>query len=411
MEEKIYTIQEINLAIKQVTGSVFPSILVEGEIASINFHNTGNVYLSLKDENSAIDAAIFRNNVLSNYKTLLKEGVKVIAKGAISVYVKNGRYSLNIKEIKVQGQGELYEKFLKLKEKLEKEGLFDDERKRPLPLFPKKIGVVTSPNGAAVKDILSVTQRRYPYTHILIIPALVQGGEEAVLSVISAIKAANKIPDLEGLIVGRGGGSYEELALFNDERIAYTVFQSKIPIISAVGHERDYTIIDFVADKRAATPSQAAEMIVPDKEDLTKEVENFFLRIENRVFNLIYWAKSRLEACEPHKLKELVIEKIQENSQELDALFEKINFFYDRKKEKSLSQLLLYHQSLEKLNPLYILNRNYAIVKEKKSQKVLSSIKKLKVGDRVETTLKDGVFLSEVIKKSPHDKDFSLNLK
>lgn len=396
MEERIYSVKDINNEIKKITGQFFMNILVEGEISSINFHNTGNVYLSLKDEESLLSAMIFKNAFKAEYRELLKEGVKVVARGAISVYLKNGSYSLNIREVRVKGQGDLYEKFLKLKEKLEKAGLFDTSRKRNLPVFPKRIGVVTSPDGAAVKDILSVTRRRFPFTSILVIPALVQGGDEAAESVVRGIQAANAIEDLDLLIVGRGGGSYEELSLFNHEGIAYAIYESQIPVISAVGHERDFTIADFVADRRAATPSQAAEMAVPDREDLKRSLNQSFQRVQNHVSYLLNEAEAHLSSCRPERLLWLLNAKIDEDSRDLDYYLERMEGIFQRKTDRAFLELAAVFQSLEKLNPLYILNRNYAIAREEASGKILTSVLDIKPGETLGVTLKDGKILSRV---------------
>jgi len=395
-EQKIFTVKELNTELKKITSTFFSNIYLECEISSIRFHGSGNIYLSLKDEESVIDAVIFTNNNNPAYREL-KEGTKVLAVGGVSLNVKSGRYSFNIRELKTKGKGELLEKFLKLKEKLEKEGLFDDSFKKPIPFLPKKIGIVTSSTGAAVKDILTVTQRRFPSVDIIIFPALVQGGDEAALSIVEAVRAAEAYGDIDVLIVGRGGGSYEDLAVFNDERIAYALFQCPIPVVSAIGHERDFTIADFVADIRAATPSQAAELTVPDRNQLLNTIQYYSSRLEKKLDAKIQYADLAMERYSKEALLALLYDRINEGSEILDYYKDKIDQRISLCFQKVENRMEVLYAGLEKLNPLYILKKNYAAVYQENGE-ILKSVRDAEIGKNLIIELKDGKILTRTEK-------------
>lgn len=267
------------------------NITVKGEISNFKLHTSGHMYFTLKDNGARILAAMF-----SNYNKFLKfvpeNGMQVIVTGDISVYEQAGQYQLYVKEMQPDGIGDLYLAFEQLKEKLEKEGLFSERYKQPIPKYPETIGVITSPTGAAVRDIITTIQRRYPIAKIILIPTLVQG-EYAPSSIVKAIEQANEMEDIDCIILGRGGGSIEELWAFNEEIVARAIFQSKIPIITGVGHETDFTIADFVADKRGPTPTGAAELAVP-------HIDEIFDKIITRQTRLIRGMKKKLELCQTH---------------------------------------------------------------------------------------------------------------
>jgi exodeoxyribonuclease VII large subunit len=398
--EEVYSVREINEALKKITATFFPSLWVEGEISSIRFHNTGNVYLTIKDDHAVLDAVIFRNALLPEYRNL-KEGDHIVVRGGISVYVKGGKYSFNIREIKAKGKGAIYEKFLQLKEKLEKEGLFDSRFKKEIPFLPSRIGIVTSPDGAAVRDILKVTRNRFPSVDILVFPAKVQG-EGGAETVIAAIKAANRmVNELDVLIVGRGGGSYDELSLFNDENLAYAIFESKVPVISAVGHERDFTIADFVADQRAATPSHAAEMAVPSREELLQQSGQYANRLMRYLENKLRYSASLLSQYDTAYLSRLMEDRVNHYYRELDDYHDGMNRFLEKMVDKKKNELELFYHSLEKLNPLYLLKKNYAVVYDEEGKNVIGSIKQAENGDLIRVRLKDGFLGGTVQEKIP----------
>ncbi|MEE9165043.1 MAG: exodeoxyribonuclease VII large subunit, partial [Nitrospinota bacterium] len=262
-ERQVYTVTEITRAIKFSLETEFPRVWIEGEISNLRIPSSGHMYLTIKDEESQIKVVMFRSGK-SQLKFGPKDGDQVIVKGKITVYEPRGEYQIVIDYMEPKGIGALQLAFQQLKEKLSKEGLFDEELKKSLPLLPQKIGIITSPTGAAVRDILNIIDRRFPNVHILIAPVKVQG-EGAAQEIAAAVKDLNKIKGVDVIIVGRGGGSIEDLWAFNEEVVARAIFESEIPVISAVGHEIDFTISDFVADLRAPTPSAAAELVVRDK--------------------------------------------------------------------------------------------------------------------------------------------------
>lgn len=396
MQNKVFSVTELNTEIKKLTAAFFPNILLEAEISSIKYHYTGNVYLTLKDDDAVLDAVIFKNYLQESYKKL-KEGTKIKARGAISVHVKGGRYSFSIRELQVEGQGALYQQFLKLKEKLDALGLFLPEHKKPLPFLPSRIGVVTAPDGAAFKDILKVTKRRFPATDILLFPAQVQG-QGAAESIRNAILAANALAQIDLLIVGRGGGSYDDLSVFNDEALAYAIFNSTIPIISAVGHEQDFTIADFVADLRAATPSQAAELALADKEELLSTLKHQIRRMSANCENKLRYASLSLKGFAAERLTEKLFSKIQNFSRDLDYYKEKMQNKLEKQLKAHRGQLELIYHKLEKQNPLYILSRHYAIPYDKNGA-VIRDLDQVNIQETISIRLKDGLIKSVVNEK------------
>ena len=304
-KENVFTVTEVNRHLRNVVESNIPSLYVEGEIANYTHHNSGHIYFSIKDEKSTLRCVFFRgSNIHLNFQP--QTGDKVICLGNLSIYERGGNYQLNVRKMLPSGLGELQQKFEALKKKLQAEGLFAAEHKRPLPKYPQKIGVVTSATGAAFQDIRQVLNRRFP-CQILLYPATVQG-ENAAAEIIAGIDYFRHNP-VDLLIIGRGGGSQEDLFCFNDEALARAIFASELPIISAVGHEIDFTISDFVADLRAPTPSAAAELAVPDKVDLQNKIANLQQRLSTLIQQQLYQHKlhlgeleSRLNHQHPQKI-------------------------------------------------------------------------------------------------------------
>ena len=292
----IFTVSEVNSIIKNLLdgNEVLRQVYVRGEISNFKYHNmSGHMYFTLKDEMSQIRCVMFKSsNMLLPF--MPENGMKVIAFGFVSVFARDGQYQLYVADLEPDGIGALHIAFEKLKMRLEQEGLFAQERKRPLPFLPRKIGLVTSPTGAAIRDLLTVIRRRFPNVNIVIAPVLVQG-KGAADDICSAISLLNSLNDIDVIIVGRGGGSIEELWAFNEEKVARAISNSKIPVISAVGHETDYTIADFVADKRAPTPSAAGEIVVPEKRILKNELRLISLRLVNGFYNYIGEKRQKLE--------------------------------------------------------------------------------------------------------------------
>ena len=392
---RVLSVSQINFYIKSIIendGSL-QFVLVTGEISNLTVHQrSGHIYLSLKDSNSVISAVMFAGNA-RRLKFRLENGMKVICRGRISVYEPSGRYQLYIEDMQPDGVGALTVAFEHLKKSLAQKGLFDNAHKKPLPKFPKTIGVITSPTGAAVQDITNIIRRRFPSADIVLAPVLVQG-ESAPEQLVRAVNkfSASKIADV--VIIGRGGGSAEDLWAFNDEQLAYAVYNCETPIISGVGHETDFTICDFVADVRASTPSAAAELAVPDRQELMsyyfkqkqyisamldRKIKTAQLRLENQ--------QRRMSASSP-KLKAEQLEK------QLSAKSEKLTRFMNIYISNKENKLIAAKGKLDGLNPLNVLNRGYAIAE--KDEKIITSSKQLKNGDDFTVILSDGKINAKV---------------
>ncbi|MBQ3125329.1 MAG: exodeoxyribonuclease VII large subunit [Clostridia bacterium] len=359
MEEErvIGTVSRVNNYIKRLLDSkpVLNNIWVKGEISNYKRHSSGHIYLTLKDEGSVLKAVMFRGaaQALDFEPT---DGTMVIAHGRISVYEAGGSYQLYIEDMTLDGIGDLYREFEKLKAKLSEEGLFDEQFKKPIPKFPKTIGVATAPTGAAVRDIINVITRRYPMAEILIYPTLVQG-VGAKESIVSAIEYFNATKSCDTLIVGRGGGSIEDLWAFNEECVARAIFASEIPIISAVGHETDFTIADFVADFRAPTPSAAAEVSVPASDELYRLLDIYKVRMNKSVNTKIDGYRRMLSRLTPRNPQD----KINELSQKLDMRIQTLEQVYKLNVNEKKRKIAEFCAKLDALSPLKTLTRGYSI--------------------------------------------------
>ncbi len=359
-ENKIFSVCEISGIIKEMLEGVLANICVEGEISNLKTAASGHIYFDLKDEDALISVVLFRGYVRG---IKLKEGAKVRVRGDISCYIKSGRYQILAKSVEVQTVGDLYARFEALKAKLKEEGLFEQENKLPLPKFPSLIGVITSPTGAAVRDIISVLSRRAKHVQVILAPSLVQG-EGAKEEIVQAIKNLNKVtPKPDVILLGRGGGSIEDLWCFNEEEVVRAVVKSKIPIISCVGHETDFTLTDFAASLRAPTPSAAAELVVQNALDILKHLENskrmLLMGLEAKVNNL----QTRLQAAVKNKIFKEPSLIFLPKEQELDNLQEKLFANFNDLINKKEHALQLLSNSLNTLSPQGVLKRGYAIVR------------------------------------------------
>jgi len=298
--DRIYTVSEITRLVKLEVENAFPLLWVEGEISNLGRPPSGHLYFTLKDEQCQLQAVMWRSNV-RQLKFELKDGLKVVCRGKVSIYEARGQYQLMADLIEPKGKGALQLAFEQLKEKLRAEGLFDPKHKKPLPLFPKKVGIVTSPRGAAIIDILRTLERRFARLHILIYPAKVQG-EGAAEEIVEGIDYLGRQPDIDVLIVGRGGGSIEDLWAFNEEKVARAIFRSPVPVISAVGHEVDYTIADFVADIRASTPSVAAEIVIKEEQALVDRLDGLHRRLAQNVLYFLQGRKQLVMNLSQHRI-------------------------------------------------------------------------------------------------------------
>ncbi|MEW9080385.1 exodeoxyribonuclease VII large subunit [Terrisporobacter glycolicus] len=387
MKLRALDISEANSYIKRIliNDPILYNLRVKGEISNFKVHSSGNAYLSLKDEKSKLNCIIFKNNYDKSLN--LDNGVKIIASGYISVYERDGAYQLYINEVEIEGIGNLYIEFNKLKEKLKKEGLFDTKYKKEIPSMPKAIGIVTSPTGAVIRDIINVTKRRFPKVDIKLYPVNVQG-EKSAKDICEGITFFNKMENVDTIIVGRGGGSLEELWSFNEEIVAREVFKSKIPIISAVGHETDFTICDFVSDMRAPTPSAAAEIATPDLSQIYYKLDNIRNRMNRSLNNQVILDNEKLvntfEKINNYMKNYVIRDKVIQ----LDQIYDKINFRLEQNFETSKEKLSKKAALLHNLSPLATISRGYSIVE--KNNKVINSIKEVDVNENINITLKDG---------------------
>lgn len=389
-------VTELNEYVKRILNDdpILSNIKVKGEISNFKIHSSGNVYLSLKDEKSKINCMIHRNNF--DRKLDLDNGKKIIAEGYISSYIRDGVYQLYIRKIEIEGQGRLYLEFLKLKEKLQKEGLFNLEHKKRIKRFPKAIGVITSPTGAVIRDIINVVKRRYPKIDIKLYPVLVQG-ENSADNLVEGLEFFNESNNVDTIIIGRGGGSLEELWSFNEEKLARAIFASEIPVISAVGHETDFTICDFVSDMRAPTPSAAAEIATPNLEDLIATQNNILRAVERYVNNTIVYNRQRIDS-DLHRFK-LFYERsmFDDRYMELDRFKEKIDNLISLVIREEKEKLNIFSKGMTNLNPFSVLERGYTIVE--KNGLAITSKEEVELGERLDLILKDGKIKCEVVEK------------
>jgi exodeoxyribonuclease VII large subunit len=435
----ILTVSELTQEIKDILEMKFPDVWVEGEISNLRIPPSGHIYFTLKDDFSQIRAVLFRLQARS-LRFTPEDGLHVICRGRVSLYEKRGDYQLILEEMEPKGIGALQLAFLQLKERLEKEGFFDLSRKKPIPMVPQKIGIITSPTGAVIRDMLHIIQRRFENVHILLYPVRVQG-EGASLEIVRAIEYFNKQMEVDVIIVGRGGGSLEDLWAFNEESVARAIYHSAIPIISAVGHETDYTISDFVADLRAPTPSAAAELAVRDKAEVENRVGHFRDRLRSHIHQVIQEGRSDL--LHLRKMLKHPRKRIEECFLRVDDLVNRLLFLTSwtlkRKREKHLHlnegiamrtplqkirNLRLFISEnrkrleqnikhsieiqrekirgvtgkLDSLSPLSILQRGYSITRKIPSLQILRNASEVKKGDKVEVRLHRGTLQCAVEK-------------
>ncbi|PZE22048.1 exodeoxyribonuclease VII large subunit [Paenibacillus xerothermodurans] len=432
----IYSIKDLNRYIKMRLESdgILQDVWVRGEISNFTHHSSGHMYFTLKDADSRLKSIMFRTHN-QRLGFIPREGTKVLARGNISVYERDGQYQFYVTQMQPDGIGSLYLAFEQLKKKLEGEGLFALARKKPIPRYPKAIGVITSPTGAAVRDIIITLQRRHPNVPVLLYPVLVQG-TQAAPSIVKAIQAMNQMNEVDVLIVGRGGGSLEELWAFNEESVARSIFASTIPIISAVGHETDFTIADFVADLRAATPTAAAELAVPHHQELRQQLTYLRQQLHSGLTRQLTRSRERLSRAQrspslQNPRRQLLLQptqrldrtreqlsykmrarlaRLQERSMKLDRRLSAFNpkeqtVFARRRLGSSVRQLhqamqttkkhkrqdlLAAIRQLDALSPLKVMQRGYSLVYDEKEKQLIKSIQQVQIGDVLKLRLMDG---------------------
>ena len=399
MDIKPITVQELNKYIKQkIDGDEYlNSVFVKGEISNFKLHYTGHMYFTLKDENSLIKCIMFKGYT-PNLKFMPKDGMKVVVFGSVSVFDRDGVYHIYCKAMREEGMGTLYEEYQKLKAKLEKEGLFEAAHKKKIPMLPKTIGVLTSSTGAVIRDIINVSTRRNPNVHIRLLPVPVQG-TGAAEKIADAIEKMNAEKLADVIIIGRGGGSLEDLWPFNEEIVARAIYNSKLPIISAVGHETDFTIADFVSDLRAPTPSAAAELAVPNVGDLVYTISIYQNRYKVALKRRVQLMKMRYEKCMARRVFKEPLQKIHERSIRLDMSIKLINNSIKKKMQTSKSEYIKLVSKLDALSPLKTLARGYSIA-ENDFGEVISSKDKVNIGDYLSIRFTDGKIKAKVEEKN-----------
>ena len=402
MEERYLTVTALTKYIKYKFDHDhhLEEVLLEGEISNFKHNSRGHFYFTLKDEMAAISVTMF-SSFAKMVKFEPKDGMKVFVKGNVTVYEPAGTYQINIKEMKSDGIGDLYLAFQKLKEELEKEGFFRAEHKKPLPLFPHCIGVITSPTGAAIRDIIHTVERRYPLTKIILYPAIVQG-EDAKDNIVEQIQLANEQGLCDLLIVGRGGGSIEDLWAFNERCVAMAIYESTIPIISAVGHEIDFTIADFVADVRAATPTAAAELATPSLEVLKGNVGYYVDRMTKHMKQILENAKlivanidRRMDSLNPLAMLKHKQSLLTEYKKQMDLLIQRVII-----EKKSGFRFL--EGKLQALNPLAIMDKGYSI--NSVNDEIITDVHQVHVDDILKTKMKNGEIKSKILEVIPDGK-------
>jgi exodeoxyribonuclease VII large subunit len=393
---QIYRVSQITAYIKELFDSDYAlqDLWLEGEVSNYSRAASGHVYFTLKDEEAQIRCVMWRSQV-ERQAYLPQDGEAILTHGRISVYEAGGRYQLYVDDIQPAGVGLLYLQFEALKERLAAEGLFDAERKRLLPPFPRRLGVVTSPAAAALRDIVNVLRRRYPLVEVVLSPTLVQG-DEAPSQIVAAIEALNEHTDVDAIVVARGGGSLEELWAFNDERVARAIYASQAPVVTGVGHETDFTIADFVADVRAPTPSAAAEMAVPDRQELRGAVESWGGRVAQLMRGQIEEERRALQYREQILRRFSPQAQIDSYRQRIDDLMHSALAGLKHRLALAGERLRTLDSQLQTLSPLATLERGYAIARHLGTGKVVRSVAQVVAGDRLEVRVSDGQFESTV---------------
>ena len=392
--QKIYSVSELTRGISLLLEDSFKSVWVEGEVSNFILHTSGHCYLSLKDSDSVIACVIFKHSA-AKLKFRIENGMNVICAGRIGVYGKRGQYQLYIDKAEPKGIGALQIAFTQLKEKLYKEGLFDASSKKPIPRFPKTVGIVTSPTGAVVRDIINIINRRFENMHIVIFPAKVQG-KGASDEIIDGIESFNRLKNVDVIILARGGGSLEDLWAFNEEPVARAIYNSVIPIVSAVGHEIDYTISDFVSDLRAPTPSAAAELVVCKKNDIVSEIDSYRSRLKQALGNRVGIMERHLEGImKRYAFKQplFLIEQYQQSLDEgIKSLSQALNFFVVKKTQTVETA----QARLKALSPVAILERGYSITMTMPDSKIMKDSAKAETGAQIKTRLAKGELISRI---------------
>ena len=394
----IISVTELVSAFKEVVETALPPCCVEGEVSNCRKSPAGHWYLTLKDENAEIGAVVWRSTA-SGLKFEPKDGLQVMATGSLQVYAARGNCQFIIKRLMLQGVGELELAFRQLKERLAADGLFDEERKRPLPVVPQRIALVTSPGSAAVRDMIQVIMRRWPAARVVILPVPVQG-PDAAERIASALNAVRQVPDVDVVITGRGGGSLEDLWAFNEEVVARAIADCLVPVVAAVGHETDMSIADLVADRRALTPSEAAELVVPSRTELRQQISHLAKRLDRAVSGRIEQHRLQLVAIRARSVFQRPMTLVDDRRQRLDELAERAQRAIELRLDRSRQRMVATAASLDALSPLRVLGRGYSLTTDVKGNQV-TAVSELREGQLLNTRMASGDIVSTVQSTNP----------
>lgn len=392
----VYTVSQLNLEARLVLEECFKTIWIIGEISNLSRPSSGHWYFSLKDSEAQIRCAFFRNHQ-RRIQFTPENGLQVLVQAQVSLYENRGDYQLIVHHMEVAGAGALQVAFEQLKERLAKEGLFAEDHKKAIPSTPRTVGVVTSPTGAAIRDILHVLQRRFPNLGVIIYPTAVQG-DKAAPQIAAAIQIANQRQECDVLLVARGGGSLEDLWPFNEEIVARAIFASQIPIVTGIGHEIDFTIADFVADLRAPTPSAAAECVSPDRQEWLQQINTYYRRFYQAISTKLQHDKLQLISLS--KRLQHPGQRLQNLSQQLDQLEHRLFTIMQHRLESQKQKLLATSQALHTISPLATLQRGYAIVQQAQTQQIIRNANEVKCGDSIIAKLSQGQLTCRVEKNT-----------
>ncbi len=406
--KKIYTVGQINLYIKRMFQSdyLLRNLSVKGEISNCKYHSSGHIYFSLKDERGSISCIMFAGDRNYGLDFQLSDGQSVVVNGNLGVYERDGTYQIYAREIKLDGIGALYEEFERLKQKLYEEGLFDHELKKEIPAYPKKVGIVTADTGAAIQDIKSIAKRRNPYVQLYLYPAKVQG-ENAAKTIVRGIEVLDKM-GMDTIIIGRGGGSIEDLWPFNEEIVARAIFAAKTPIISGTGHEIDTTIADYAADLRAATPSAACELAIPDYSIYVQSFQNARTKLDHLMRQKVEFAKAKKEelSFRLHYLNPEIA--MQEKKMRLFDMERRLEAAMEKKLFVAKHRLALYYQKIDAKSPAKKLAGGFGYI-ETREEKMLQSVLDAKIGETIKITMRDGSIEATVMKIEAKDRKDGLS--
>ena len=405
MERRILSVTQINEYIRSVLDHepLLSGVAIQGEISNYKVYPSGHHYFTLKDENASLKCVMFKSSAIK-LRVKPENGMNVVAIGKVSVYPRDGAYQLYCTNLMVSGAGDLHVAFEQLKTKLAQMGLFDESHKKPIPKFPKTIGIVTSSAGAAIHDILRVLRHRYPVAKVRLLPVRVQGAE-APDEIVSAIDYANEHRLADVLIVGRGGGSMEDLWSFNDEKVAYAIYRSEIPVISAVGHEPDITIADYVADLRAATPSNAAELVAPDQSALMQTVDGYYATMQTQMQNKLRHFRTQLSVLSGSPALQSPESYLQQHRKNLQLISNKLIILQEATLRNHKNKFISLTAKLDAMSPLKVLTRGYSVVMDENNC-VIKSVENVSAGEAISLMLSDGTIYGTVTEvEETHGKD------